>query len=226
MGEDPQQHVVAVHRESTVAPSPSAVRPVESTAVVRRAERRTAVAHWLLSAAPDPTAARAEWERYGIATLACGGIFSAVRAPGDLVFAAAGVEGPAAKASLDAVAAVDVYLGTFLDGGAVVMDVPARLYYFLVPAHVSRWDPREFPGVECLGSESYLGVPLLDQTLPEERAYWAVEPDGPGALCWPDEVVSLLHRGQAALGGPAPIPRVPRLWRTPSDDPEEPDRVS
>ncbi|MFE6103169.1 hypothetical protein ACFVQ4_24875 [Streptomyces laurentii] len=170
------------------------------------------MAHWLLSAAPNQTAARAEWEKYGIAVLACGGVLSAVRVPASIVFAAAGAGTSAAKASPEQIAAIDVVLSDHLDGGAVVMDVPNRQYYFLVPASMGRlWDPRGYPGVECLGSGSYLGVPLVDHTVPEGRVYWAVEMDSPGDLCFPGEVAALLHRGQAALGSPPPSPREPQL---------------
>ncbi|MFG2112796.1 hypothetical protein ACGFRB_09185 [Streptomyces sp. NPDC048718] len=176
-----------------------------ATAVVTRQNRRTAVADWLLSAAPKPREAADEWRDYGIAVLACGGTLSAVRVSADLVFAAAGVEGPAAKAGTEKITAVDVFLSGWFDGGAVVMDISARLYYFLVPPLTGRrWDPQGHPDVEILGRDSYLGVPVVDHTEPMGRAYWAVEMDSPGDLCWPDEVASLLHRGQAALGGPQP----------------------
>ncbi|BAU86753.1 hypothetical protein SLA_5884 [Streptomyces laurentii] len=197
MGEEPQDQAAAA-----VAIRRPAARAV-GTAVVRRAERRAAVAQWLLSAAPNAREAKAEWDRYGIAVLACGGVLSAVRVPGELVWAAAGTEDHAEA---------DVFLTDWLDDGAVVMDRHAGLYYFLVPALMGRlWNPKAFHKVECLGSNSYLGVPLVDHTIPEGRAYWAVEMDSPGALCWPDEVAALLHRGQTALGGqtaPRPVPRL------------------
>ncbi|MFE7409487.1 hypothetical protein [Streptomyces laurentii] len=161
------------------------------------------MAQWLLSAAANPRVARAEWERYDIAVLACGGVLSAVRVPGELVWAAAGTEDHAEA---------DVFLTDWLDGGAVVMDRRASFYYFLVPALMGRlWKPKGMRGVECLGPGSYLGVPLIDHTVPEGRAYWAVEMDSPGALCWPDEVAALLQRGQTALGSevtPRPVPRL------------------
>ncbi|MFG2113666.1 hypothetical protein ACGFRB_13700 [Streptomyces sp. NPDC048718] len=166
-------------------------RIVETTAVVTRVERRAAVAHWLLSAAPDQTTARAEWRDYGIAVLACGSVLSAVRVPGALVFAAAGTED---------IAEADVFLSGWLDGGAVVMDISSRLYYFLVPASTRCWwEPKEYPLVECLGQGAYLGVPVVSHTTPDGRAYWAVGMDSPGDLCWPDEVASLLRRGQEAM---------------------------
>ncbi|MFG2112244.1 hypothetical protein ACGFRB_06350 [Streptomyces sp. NPDC048718] len=215
---------VEAHREIAVTPYPPAVRSAVSTAVVSRAERRTAVRDWLLSAAPNAQEAKAEWRDYGIAVLACGGVLGAVRVPADLVFAAAGVEGPAAKASSGEIAAVDVFLSNWFDGGAVVMDIGSRQYYFLVPTSMgSQWDPREYPGVECLGHSHYLGVPVVDHTEPEGRAYWAVEMDSPGDLCWPDEVVALLHRGREALGGD---PLVARPQSPTPDAQEESARVS
>ncbi|MFE6103619.1 hypothetical protein ACFVQ4_27150 [Streptomyces laurentii] len=184
-------------------PTPRANTDSERIAVVTREERRRAVAHWLLSAAPDQVAARVEWETYGVAVLACGGVLSAIRVPAGLVFAAAGTED---------IAEADVFLSDWLDGGAVVMDITSRLYYFLVPVSTRCWwEPKEFPGVECLGRGAYLGVPVVSHTVPQGRAYWAVAMDSPGDLCFPDEVGALLHRGLAAQRRQTGIRPVPRL---------------
>lgn len=161
---------------------------VQGTAVVTVLERQLAVAHWLLSAAEDQSTARDQWQdASGVALLAGGGIISAVRAPAQLVWAAAGTE---------ELTAVDNHLRRWLDGGAVFMDRYSALYYFLVPGSTTwKWSDRELPGVECLGRDWYLGVPAMYFTEPHERSYWCVPMDSPGNLCYPDEVEALLRAG-------------------------------
>jgi hypothetical protein len=166
---------------------------VEGTAVVRTLERQLAVSHWLLGAADDRDLARSQWqEAGGVALLACGGIFSAVRAPAHLVWAAAGSED---------LATVDDHLRRWLDGGAVFMDLYLTMYYFLVPSSTAwKWSERDYPGVACLGRDHYLGVPALCLTERRGRSYWCVPMDHPGDLCYVDEVEQLLKEGRAARG--------------------------
>ncbi|BAU83355.1 hypothetical protein SLA_2428 [Streptomyces laurentii] len=184
----------------TGANTTPAARGLESTAVVTRKERRAVVAGWLLGAALNRREAVAGWQQDDVATLACGRLFSAVRVPADLVFAAAGNGTPPEKATTAVLEAVDVFLSGWLDGGAVVMDIPSRLYFFLMPARAGDlWPSRQYPGVVGLGRNAYLGIPVVGRTRPEGRAYWPVEMDTPGDLCWPDEVGALLHRGREAL---------------------------
>lgn len=164
---------------------------VEGTAVVTLLERQVAVASWLLSATDDRATAQNQWEDAGgVALLSCGGIFTAVRAPAHLVWAAVGTE------DLDR---VDDHLRKWFDGGAVFMDLHSHLYYFLVPAS-TEWKTtgRELPGVDILGVDHFLGVPAIGRTTAKGPSYWCVPMDGPGDLCYPDEVEELLRRGKAA----------------------------
>ncbi|MFE7113333.1 hypothetical protein ACFU98_44200 [Streptomyces sp. NPDC057575] len=56
---------------------------------------------------------------------------------------------------------------------------------------------RWVPGVECLGSGSFLGVPRPQRTEPEQsRSYWCVPMDGPGTLCSLDAVWKLIAYGR------------------------------
>ncbi|MEV7285067.1 hypothetical protein AB0O01_10995 [Streptomyces sp. NPDC093252] len=154
-------------------------------------ERQLAVAQWLLSAAQDVDRARVHWQQGShLALLACGGIFSAVRVPAHLVWAATGSED---------LAEVDARLRTWFDGGAAIMDLHSHHYYFLVPtsAAPSCGDhPRS--DVAVLGRDHYLGVPPVSLTEPGGRSYWSVPMWGPGALCYMDEVEQLIQRGRAA----------------------------
>ncbi|MET9818363.1 hypothetical protein [Streptomyces sp. NPDC006355] len=165
-------------------------RVVEGTSVVMPAERQLAVGHWLLTAAEDREKALRQWDGQDVALLACGGIFSAVRAPAALVWAAVGTE------DLDD---VDDRLRKWFDGGAVFMDLHGLHYYALVPGSTaSRWRERDYPGVACLGRDHYLGVPAARSVERRGRAYWCVPMDSPGDLCYVDEVTELLRTGQAA----------------------------
>lgn len=167
---------------------------VEGTAVATVLERQLAVAHWLLSAADDREWARSQWEDAGgVALLACGGIFSAVRIPAHLVWAAARTQH---------LKEVDAALSRWFDGGAVFMDLHSNLYYVLVPASTEwRWTQREYRGVECLGRDAFLGVPAVRLTEPVGRSYWCVPMDSPGDLCYVDEVEQLLKESRAARDG-------------------------
>lgn len=152
--------------------------------------RELAVGHWLLSAAPDPDEACAQWGETGIALLRCGGAFAAVRVEADIVQAAAGTEDPER---------IGAYLERCLQGGPVITDTSSQRYYVLVPAGTSRlpqWAGRVMPGAECLGSGCFLGVPSPQRTEPgESRSYWCVPMGGPGALCSPDAVSQLVVYG-------------------------------
>lgn len=163
---------------------------VEGTAVTTLPERQLAVGHWLLSAAENRDTAQGQWDAHDVALLQCGGILSAIRVPARLVWAAA---------SSEDLHTVDDYLRRWVDGGAVLMDLHSLLYYFLVPGTTPwRWTEREFPGVHCLGRDHYLGVPAPRLTERRGRAYWCVPMDGPGDLCYVDEVTELLKAGRAA----------------------------
>lgn len=161
--------------------------------VVRLAQQH-AVTRWLLSAARATQQARQEWREYGVALLACGDAFSAVRISASLVHAAAGSAHPGK---------VDSYLGRILDGGPVCVDVYSQYYYALARPD-AQWP--SFPGTELLGQDHYLGVPAPDRTEPARcRAYWCTPPIVPGHLCEVSAVADLVHAGfsrqEAAVSG-------------------------
>ncbi|WP_424861294.1 hypothetical protein [Streptomyces sp. MMS24-I29] len=159
-----------------------------------RKDRDLAVAHWLLTAAPDMREARDQWVTKGIALLRCGAVFTAVRVQADIVQAAAGTEDPER---------IDAYLEEALLGGPVFIDTSSQRYYVLVPASTSRlpqW-ASAVSGAECLGPGCFLGVPNPQRTGPDlSRSYWCVPMDGPGALCSPDAVSQLVAYGSYQRG--------------------------
>ncbi|PJE96331.1 hypothetical protein CUT44_17510 [Streptomyces carminius] len=153
-----------------------------------------AAARWLLGAAPDRAAARAEWETHGVALLWCGEVFSAVRLPAALVYAATAAREPGA---------VDARLRDALCGGPVFAGAYWRRYYALVRAGAERewaWE-RDRTGAECLGEGTRLGVPHPDLTeCRPGRAYWCVPPRCPGPLCPPAAVSRFVALGRLLLG--------------------------
>ncbi|MFD5856075.1 hypothetical protein [Streptomyces chartreusis] len=104
-----------------------------------------------------------------------------------------------AVAKADQLEKVDAFLRQWFDGGAVFMDLHAQMYYALVPGTAAwPWNDRDFPGVECLRSDNYLGVPSIRLTEPQGRAYWCHPMESPGDLCFVDEVEELVRVGRAA----------------------------
>ncbi|WP_240980776.1 MULTISPECIES: hypothetical protein [unclassified Streptomyces] len=152
-----------------------------------------AAGHWLLSAAEDTRRARKEWADSGIALLRCGTLFTAVRLSAELVHAAAGTED---------LRTVDTYLAQALLGGPAFADTRWGLYYALVPpgtARLRQWEGRTLDA-ECLGRNSYLGVPDPARTDPDDgSSYWSVPVDGPGLLGSPGAVAQLLVCGRHRL---------------------------
>ncbi|MER5904339.1 hypothetical protein ABT150_30270 [Streptomyces mirabilis] len=171
------------------------VEPEEDTKLVTARERCAAVSSWLLTATEDRTLGRKQWAEGGIALLSCGGVFSAIRIPGLMVWAVAGT---------DELTEVDVFLSQALDGGPVFMDLHSNLYYLLVPGSFSwRWNDRDFPGVECLGQDHFLGVPDIRLTVPRGRSYWCVPMNSPGELCNSGDAerfVGAAHRARQVEG--------------------------
>ncbi|MER6139177.1 hypothetical protein ABT174_03825 [Streptomyces sparsogenes] len=175
------------------------LRPVDGGAgalVHSRADPRLAVEHWLLSALPQSSRRRAieDWERYKLAVLPLGTLFSAVRLPGRLVLALSGGTMLSGEA--------DQFLSEALGGGPVICDPRGHRYYALVPAGMPRtwhqaaeeWRTQE---VDCLGRCAYLGVPRADVEQPDVAAasYWSV-PMAPAArLCAPLTVARLIAAG-------------------------------
>ncbi|MGW1982958.1 hypothetical protein ACWCPJ_10905 [Streptomyces collinus] len=152
--------------------------------------------HWLLSALPESSRRRAikDWERYKLAVLPLGTLFSAVRLPGRLVLALSGGTTLSGEA--------DQFLSEALDGGPVICDPRGSRYYALVPAGMPRnwhqaaeeWRAQE---VDCLGRCAYVGVPRVDVEQPDAAAasYWSV-PMAPAAkLCAPLTVARLIAAG-------------------------------
>ncbi|MEU6381850.1 hypothetical protein [Streptomyces sp. NPDC046909] len=178
--------------------STPAHRPVEPQAGVlvhSRAERELAVGQWLLLAAPDTGRARTEWSRTGIALLACGALFAAVRLSARLVHAASGT---------DDEQRIDDFLAEALHGGPAFVDLHIQRYYALVPRSTA--DRKEWRGcpydahAECLEPGSFLGVPSPIQISPSlGRSRWCVPMDGPGDLCGPESVYQLVTYGRYRL---------------------------
>ncbi|MFJ6565631.1 hypothetical protein ACIQMV_38500 [Streptomyces sp. NPDC091412] len=165
------------------------VEELEGVVLVTRRERELAVSHWLLAAALDHDVAREEWRTLGVALLACGGIFAAIRMPGELVRAAAGAQGEEG---------VDAFLRRALEAGPSFRDRHSDAYYALVPGSTAwSWSPSEtFRGLQCLGRDCYLGVPAVDRTEPEGREYWCAPMASPGELCDPRLVWAMVQLGQ------------------------------
>lgn len=152
-----------------------------------RQTREAAVRSWLMLSAASYERVRDDWEVSGVALLRCGALFAAVRIEADLIHAAAESDDPRA---------VNQFLAEALRGGPVFVDQHSRHYYALVPASTPRrpeWQDRRHPGAECLGRESYLGVPRPEFTNDGwSFSYWCVPMDGPGDLCGPDAVSQLV----------------------------------
>ncbi|MFF4185031.1 hypothetical protein ACFYZ9_17705 [Streptomyces sp. NPDC001691] len=153
------------------------------------AARDAAVEAWLTADLKRPSYAHEEWQRHHLACLALGRRFSAVRLTDEVVYAAAGqVPG----------LAVAVLRG--LDG-PVIHDPYGRRFYALVPPSPPK--PCLGPGATHLGLGSYLGVPRVGCTGPDEShaSYWAVPIEAPGSLCDPARLTELIRAGTAMPGG-------------------------
>ncbi|MFJ6014438.1 hypothetical protein [Streptomyces sp. NPDC092952] len=172
--------------------------PALGVLVHSRRDREVAATTWLVLAASHSEKARREWSSFGLALLRCGVLFSAVRIPATLIYAAAGTEEPDA---------VRGFLAEVLDGGPVFHDVGGRQFYALTPASTPRsW---RFVAAECLDSDTFLGVPATDLTefAPQYPAYWVVPMDGPGSLCAPADVARLVLIGYRAAQKNAEVAR-------------------
>lgn len=161
-------------------------------------DRRLAIEDWLLSTAPVRDRARTEWKDSGVALLRLGTLFSAIRIPQTLVFAIVG------RVSYKE---ADEFLADALDGGPVICDPHRYRYYALVPGSMpEKWaaaaaDWRDLD-VECLGRETYLGVPRVDAVDLNPAAwasYWSVPMPSAGELCPPLAVARLLAAGKRCL---------------------------
>ncbi|MCN9241886.1 hypothetical protein NGF19_13975 [Streptomyces sp. RY43-2] len=161
---------------------------VQGVDLATRRERGLAVSRWLLSAAEDPVQACTDWREHGVALLAAGETFGAVRIPGELMRVAA-------KTGDDE--DVDEFLLRVLRGGPVFRDRISDAYYALVSESTARrWNPQAWPGVACLGRDCYLGVPALDPGLWQGRSYWCVALNSPTKLCDPRLVWAVVQRAR------------------------------
>lgn len=165
------------------------------------ADRRLATEHWLLSTLDEVhrDRARVEWQEHQVALMPLGTLFSAVRLPGDVVLAAAGLRWEPPQ--------VDAFLDEVLDGGPVICDPPGHRYYALVPASMPEkyqqaaddWRPL---GIDCLGRGAFLGVPKVDVVEFDQRScvsYWSVPMASAATLCHPLHVARLIAAGQRQL---------------------------
>lgn len=158
------------------------------------AERTLAAATWLLAAARSTAQAIAEWRDSGAAWMLPGALFAAVFVPAEVVHAALGVKGPRHAAAL---------LSEELDGP--VFYRPQALgrgdaYVVLLPASAARTWRAQCTVVHA--PRALLLVPSPDRTEPSTREpWWVLPPDGPGTLCTPDLLASLVSRASAHRTG-------------------------
>ncbi|MHB9860659.1 hypothetical protein [Streptomyces sp. YIM S03343] len=185
--------------DPAAAATPQPVPAGPGVLVHPAADRRLAVAQWLLSTLPaDKRArARADWQEHGVALLRLGTLFSAVRLPAPLVTAAAG-----GRPSPDE---LDAFLAEVLDG-PVVCDPRHQRYYALVPASMPRtWtaavDEWRAQDVDALGRDTYLGIPRPDRTREAKMRdpFWAVPMESLASLCQPLAVARLVAAGAHQL---------------------------
>ncbi|WP_327660895.1 MULTISPECIES: hypothetical protein [unclassified Streptomyces] len=166
------------------------VEPAPGALIHADRDRELAAENWLLSAASCVKETRTAWQETGLALLRCGVTFTAVRIPATVVHAAAETDAPER---------VRDYLARTLDG-PVFADQFSRLFYALVPASTAdhpTWQGRIAPDAECLGTNSFLGVPRTGREDPERsRCHWVVPMTGPGDLCTPDAVLRLIDYGR------------------------------
>lgn len=156
-------------------------------------ERQLAGGHGLLAAAPTSGQARVEWADSGAAWLRPGVLFSAVTVKASVMHQAVGRATPEGCAPL---------LAAELDGP--VFYLPAAFgrdggYTVLLPASAARiWRVR---GTVVSPQNALLRVPAPDRCQPTvDTPWWVVPIDGPGALCAPALLVSLLARSDTAAG--------------------------
>lgn len=162
----------------------------KSPASARTADRERAllVEDWLLAATPDVQQARWEWSEGGLTLLRCGGLFTAIRLPGDLIQAAA--------ASSDRTE-MDAYLADAL-GGPVIAS-RGRYYALVAPSAGVAWG---HPSAEYLAWGTWLGVPPVTQTnCTDFLGYWAVPMRRPRELCDTNAVLQLVRLAQQRTSG-------------------------
>ncbi|MEV8526128.1 hypothetical protein AB0451_18490 [Streptomyces sp. NPDC052000] len=153
---------------------------------------REAIHDWLAGSLRRPQVAKDLWRKGGIATLALGRRFSAVRLTEPLVYAVT-----AAGTLPETVTRV---LAAALHG-PVIHDPQGRRFYALTPPAEPTWGLGQH--AEYLGSDTYLGVPPVEFTDPADGldCYWAVPMTRPGHLCDPVRLAALVTAGTLELRG-------------------------
>lgn len=158
---------------------------------IASAEQLLAAGHWLLSATSTPRQARAAWADSGSAWLQPGAVFTAVIVRAGVMHGAVGRPGPLECAEDLTGALVGPVFYRAGEFGAEAG------YTVLLPASAaSIWRVR---GTVVVSASAQLLVPAPNRLEPTPAApWWVVPPDGPGALCAPALLASLLARGEAA----------------------------
>ncbi|MFD7020039.1 hypothetical protein [Streptomyces sp. NPDC059928] len=152
---------------------------------------REAIRDWLAGSLKRPQAAKDQWEKGGIAPLALGRRFSAVRLSEPLVYAVT-----ESRMSVH----VTRVLASALRGP--VLHAPSiRRFYAFTPPVAAAWG--HSPHAEYLGRDNYLGVPPIELTDPKDglEGYWVVPVTRPGDLCDPARLAALVAAGSLELTG-------------------------
>ncbi|WP_431951840.1 hypothetical protein [Actinacidiphila sp. bgisy167] len=138
-------------------------------------------AEWLVSVAPDPDAARREWEHHphGVTLLPAGRLWDVLILTGALGRPTLGV------------------LTRLVERpGPVLTDLGGRVGYFVPPGTAARWVGT---GVRTAGSGTWIVVPHPGRVA--GGAGWLVPPDGTGGLTDPAVLELAMHEAAAHLAG-------------------------
>ncbi|MEU3499956.1 hypothetical protein ABZ726_04010 [Streptomyces hundungensis] len=152
---------------------------------------RDAISDWLAGSLSRPHLAKEQWKQGGIATLALGRRFSAVRLTETLVYAVTESTLPVQ---------VTRVLATTLQGP--VLHAPStRRFYAFTPSAAPTWG--HSPHAEYLGRDHYLGVPPIELRDPDDGVdgYWVVPITRPGDLCDPSRLAALVTAGSLESQG-------------------------
>ncbi|MEU4180751.1 hypothetical protein [Streptomyces sp. NPDC026589] len=159
------------------------------------AERSLASGHWLLGAAASVRRARSDWADCGTTFLTPGALFGAVIIQASVVHASLLLDDPERCAAP---------LRTLLGGGPVFY-AERRFgreagYVALVPTPVAMtWS---VPGSVAHYRKATLEVPAPQNVRPDHGpAWWVVPLDGPGVLCDPQPLATLVSQGHGVLTG-------------------------
>jgi hypothetical protein len=137
---------------------------------------------WLVSVAPDPDAARWEWERHplGVTLLPAGRLWDVLILTGEL-----------------GCPTLDVLTRLVDRPGPVLADFgDSRMGYFVPPGTAARWIGT---GVRAAGPGTWLVVPYPGRATGGVR--WLVPPDGTGHLTDPGVLELAMHEAAAHLAG-------------------------